>query len=288
MGKTFGTNYFKFRGRYFRDKNAYMPKTRHFPDWVAKDGADEEIKSLISHVSVTAKKESCLDLPPLVYTEVDVELSSEQKKLYNSMKKEFIAFCGEKAAVANLAITKALRLQQILSGFLKLEDGSIHKCKENPRADTLTELIEDISPNEKIIVWSIFHHDYELIENILKKLDINYATVTGLTKDKQAEIDRFETDPKCRVMVASQSAGGTGINLIQASTMIYYSKNYSLEHDLQSEARNFRGGSEIHKKITRIDLVARGTVDEIVLKALRDKKDLASNIIALKELLQAE
>ena len=284
-GKTFGQNYYAFRGKYFRDKNEYMPRAKHFPDWVPRQGAEEAIKALIAPVVVQADKNECLDLPPLLYTEVDVVLAPEQRRAYEEMKKEFIAFVESGVATANLAITKALRMQQILSGFLNLEGGGVHRFKDNPRADVLADLLSDILPSEKVIVWSVFHEDYTTIRNICEKLKVQYAEVTGLTKDKQAELDRFEKDPDCRLMISSQSAGGTGTDMIAASTMIYFSKGYSLEHDMQSEARNYRGGSEIHEKITRIDLVARGTVDEIVLGALRDKKDLASRILQLRDYL---
>lgn len=286
QAKAFGAlNFYAFRATYFQDKNAYMPKKSHFPCWVPRKGAREKLKALIEPYVITAKKEECLDLPPLIYKEIDVELSPKQRQAYESMKKDFIAFTEKGAAVAQLAITKALRLQQILSGFLILEDGTINVFKDNNRAEVLADLMADIVPFEKIIVWSIFKQDYVTIRKICADLKIKYAEVTGEVSDKQKELDMFEQDPECRVMIASQAAGGVGVNMIAASTMIYYSKGYSLEHDLQSEARNYRGGSEIHKKITRIDLVARGTVDEIVNKALKDKSDLAKDITQLRNLL---
>jgi len=81
------------------------------------------------------------------------------------------------------------------------------------------------------------------------------------------------------VIIANPAAGGVGISLIQASYAIYYSKGFSLEADLQSEARNHRGGSEMHEKITRIDLVARGTIDEVVNEALKSKLNVAEQIL---------
>lgn len=284
-GRTFGMNFFEFRGKYFYDKNAHMPKQKHFPNWQARADTTEKLKSLISKLSVQAKKEECLDLPPLLRTEVEVELSREQARAYGEMKKEFIAFLDSGVATAQLAITKALRLQQILSGFIKKEDGENHVFKENPRLDALKDILNDMDPGAKYIIWSIFHQDYEHIKQVCDGLKLPYAEVTGLVKDKQAEIDRFQTDVNCRVMIASQSAGGTGVNMTAADTMIYYSRSYSLEHDMQSEARNYRGGSDIHDKITRIDLVAKGTVDDIVLKALREKKCLAEQILDLKKYL---
>lgn len=176
-------------------------------------------------------------------------------------------------------------MQQILSGFLKLDDGSIHRFDTNPRADALEELLEDITPKHKVIVWSIFHEDHEVVRNVCKKMKLQYAELTGQISDKQKEIDTFQNDNSCRVMIASQAAGGTGVNLTAANYMIYYSRGYSLEHDMQSEARAYRGGSERHTSITRIDLVNEGTLDVAVLKALQSKKDLSQDILQLATMI---
>jgi SNF2 family DNA or RNA helicase len=71
----------------------------------------------------------------------------------------------------------------------------------------------------------------------------------------------------------------SGVNLIEAPNAIYYSRDFSLEKDIQSEARNYRGGSEIHEKVTRYDLVSRGTIDMDVLKALRGKRDVLEYLL---------
>ena len=81
-------------------------------------------------------------------------------------------------------------------------------------------------------------------------------------------------------MIANQTAGGIGINLTAASYSIFYSRNFSLEADLQAEARNYRGGSEVHKKITRIDLVAADSIDSLVVEALAKKENISEQILA--------
>lgn len=284
-GKTFGTNFFAFRSTYFQDKNAFMRKQSHFPNFQPKTGSIDKLKEKIASICFEADKNEVLDLPPFIRQEIEVDVGAEQRKAYEEMKKDFIAFIGSGVATAQLALTKALRLQQILSGFLNMEDGSVHVFKENPRADALEDLVCDISENHKMIIWSIFKQDYNTIENILRNNKIEYRTLTGQTEDKQKNIDDFQNDPKVRVIVASQAAGGTGVNLTAASCMVYYSKSYSLADDLQSEARCYRGGSDIHDHITRIDLYAKGTIDEIILKALRDKKNLSDSIMDLSQFI---
>jgi SNF2 family DNA or RNA helicase len=280
-GKRLGKNFFHFRSNYFEDKNRFMAKAAHFPRWEPKPSTREQLKAKISEISMHVSKEECLTLPPLVKTTVPVSLGTEQARAYKEMKADFLAFCEKGISVAQLALTKALRMSQILSGFMKLDDGSIHRFPTNPRADALRELLEDIAPHHKVIVWGIYQEDYQVVKDICKDLKLPYAELTGLVSDKQTEIDKFQKDETVRVMIASQAAGGTGVTLTAASVMIYYSRGYSLAHDLQSESRAHRGGSEIHKKITRIDLIADGTIDEHVLKALASKKDLSTDILQL-------
>lgn len=284
-GRTFGTNYYAFRATYFAPIAKKVSAQRTILEWKPKVGIEAQLKALMSAKTVIAKKDECLDLPPLIHVDVEVSLGKEQEKAYKEMKRDFLAVTESGVGVAQIALTKMLRMSQILSGFLKLDDSSIHHFKENPRAQVLSDLLEDITPSEKVIVWSIFHEDFTTIKKICEKLGLKYAEVTGLVKDKQKELDMFENDPECRVMIASQAAGGTGINMIAASAAIYYSRGYNFEHDLQSEARNYRGGSERHKKVTRYNLVARKTIDEIIAEALRNKKDLSTNILELREIL---
>jgi SNF2 family DNA or RNA helicase len=108
--------------------------------------------------------------------------------------------------------------------------------------------------------------------------------IGGMTDTtRQEAIDRFQTDSGVNVMISNQSAGGIGVNLTAASYMLYFSKSFSLEADIQSEARAHRGGSEIHDKITRIDLVSPGSVDEVITLALWNKVDVSESILKMRE-----
>lgn len=293
-GETFGKNFFSFRGRYFEDKNAaFKGKNTYFPKWEPRVSEFPVLQNKIKAKAIRILKKDCLDLPPLLKQEVSVEMSTDQMRMYEEMRKEFVTFLKEKegsgeprAVVAQLAVTKALRLQQIVSGFAKDELGVEHRLK-CPRMDVLSELLEELTPNHKVIVWAVFKENYRMIADACKSLGISYAELHGdlSASDKNEHINKFREDESCRVMIANQSAGGVGINLIEASYSIYYSKGFSLEHDLQSEARNYRGGSEVHEKITRIDLVSRGTIDELVLEALSKKQQVSDIILGWKDQL---
>jgi SNF2 family DNA or RNA helicase len=294
-GKTFGNNFFIFRARYFYDANAGMPKHRHFPNWVPRKNCHKEIRDLVRTTAMRVEKSACLDLPPLVRQEVPIEMSKEQSRAYEEMKKDLITYIEEKekknelkAAVANMALTKALRLQQIISGFVRVDDSTDHEFKDIPRIKILGEILDDLVDSHKVIIWASFHSNYKAIGALLEKKGIQYVEIHGLKSEKQKTeaVKSFREDPATKVLICNPKAGGVGLNLTSASYSIYFSRGYSLEDDLQSEARNYRGGSEIHKKITRIDLVTKGTIDEIILQALKNKQNLAEKILAIKEQLK--
>lgn len=282
-GELFGSNFWAFQKRYFYDQNAGMPKQVHFPKWVPKPGVFVEFNDLIMRKGLRATKEECLDLPPFVKETLHVELSTEQRRAYKEMHQDFLTFIKGEAVVANLAITKGLRLQQIVSGFVKTDNGDIVRFKNNPREKALKELLEDLTPDNKVIVWACFKENYKQIAEVCKSVGVEYSELHGDIKDRDVEIESFRKDDAVRVMIANPQAAGLGINLIEASYSVYFSKGFNLEHDLQSEARNHRGGSEkLHQKITRIDLVAKDTLDERVNEALANKVNVASAILDWK------
>ena len=297
-GKTFGDNFWAFRNRYFVDVNAsWNSKPGYFPDYQPRPEGYKELtqkmyfdanKKSIAH---RVLKKDCLDLPPLVKTIHQVELSKDQRRLYQEMKEEYLTYVQSLknegtpiAVVANLAITKALRLQQIVTGYVKAEDGKEYVLDENPRLDALTDLLEDACASGKVIVWACFKQNYKQIAAVCDGLKLEYRMLHGEVspKDKETAMKDFRTDPKVKVMIANQGAGGIGVNLVEAPVCIFFSRNFSLEQDMQAEARNYRGGSNIHEKVTRIDLIATGTIDELVAEALAQKQNIADTILDWK------
>ena len=277
----FPQNFFAFRHTYMYDKNRNMPKHKYFPDWKPKPDAEVAIQRKIADVTFKAKKEDCLTLPPFVRQRVEVEMSEKQAKAYEQMKRQFITFVNEEAVVAELAITKTLRMRQILSGFAKTDSDKCLPFQDNPRLEALSQLVEDIAPSEKIIIWAEFRENYNQIAGAVQKLGFNYKLLVGeqSQKEKEEAIFCFRSDGDVRVLISNPGAGGIGVNLVEASHMIYYSRSPNLEHDIQSEARAYRGGSERHVSVTRWDLVCPDTLDDVILEALKNKQVLGDVIV---------
>jgi SNF2 family DNA or RNA helicase len=174
-----------------------------------------------------------------------------------------------------------------VQGFVTTDEGEIVVFKDNPRREALVELLGDICVDggDKCIVWANFKASYELIRGVCKEVGIEWAEIHGEIKDKYKEEQRFKKEKKCKVVIANQAAAGLGINLVEAPYTIYYGRGYSYGDDEQSESRNHRGGSEIHKSIFRVDIVAGSTIDELALEAIRNKETISEKILDWRYLL---
>jgi len=288
-GDTFGNNFYEFQSRYFVNKNA---KARHinFPDWRPRKEMEAEITHKIDRLSMRIRKDECLDLPPLVKKVEYVELSKDQAKMYAEMKKDFIAYMGGDVVVAQNALTKALRLQQIVSGHVPMEalesgDKKMRHFTKTPREQALRDILSQVAYDNKVIVWAVFRANYESIRNVCKELGLGYVEIHGEVSDKLRDkgVHRYNHDPDVRVCIGHPGSGGIGINLVDQlssqSYSIFFSRNFSLEFDIQAEARNYRGGSERYEKVTRIDLVAKDTIDEHIISCIREKKVISASIL---------
>lgn len=284
-GQSFSNNFFVFRARYFYDANSTMPRHIYFPNWKIRPNVEAELYEIMSEVSSRVKIDECLDLPPLIRKPVYVDMSPKQKKAYKELEEDFITYLDDKHCVADLALTKMLRMQQVLSGHLPVQDMDGQNKEvitfDNPRLKELKEQILDLKDQHKIIVWAVFKHNHIEIAEMLESIGVPFATIVGgqTNKFREEEKRRFKEDKDVRVCLASQSAGGTGLDLWESSVSIYYSRNYSWEDDYQSQSRNRRGGSEIHKSILRIDLICPDTYDGIILDALSKKESISKNIL---------
>lgn len=286
QGQTFGKKFSEFREKYFLDFNRGMPPQKYFPNWKIKPDSLRQIHEAIKPISLRVEKSVCLDLPPLIKQRVDCELTDEQADVYRQLEKEFVAelgrTLGESSTISvDLELTKALRLQQIVTGYVPNSEGVIHEFKPNPRLEGLREVLDGIPNNEKFIIWANFRRNFIDIELLLSSLGISFVSVYGgIQPTKQREFClQFEQNNKIRCLVGHPKSCGVGVNLTAASYSIFYSRSFSLEDDLQAEARNYRGGSERHGSVTRIDIVTPNTIDEVILEALADKQILSDAIL---------
>ena len=237
-----------------------------------------ELSDIIKPFSKRVLKEDCLDLPDKTYVKHYVELTPEQKKVYQQMKQEAIAFLDGKMQSSATVMTQLMRLHQITCGHFTADDGTI---KDLPcsRLGELMNILENIEG--KTIIWSHYTHDVRRIIAEIKKVYgeesvVDYYGATN-TDARSLNIKKFQTDDKCRFFVGTTHTGGYGITLTAGSNMIYFSNGYDLEKRQQSEARIDRIGQT--RKMTYIDIMAQDTIDEHIVKALRTKVNIANAIM---------
>lgn len=287
-GTTLGKNFYIFRARFFRDKNAGMPKGRYFPDWVLKTGAIEEIERVIQETSMTVKRKN-VHVPKFI--QIPCGMTAEQMRNYKELKNDFVTYVGEKAATASLAIVKALRLMQIASGHLPLESsGEDAPTKlvysDTPKEQALRDLLEELTPHSKVLVWCVWKENYATVRRVCEELKLGLVEVHGeISRKAQDEaVVRFREDSETRVFLGHPGSGGIGIDLTcrpgttdRCVYSIFYSRTFSLEHWIQATARN--EGPRQLDPVTHHILACSGTLDEVVSEKLLAKEQLGIDIL---------
>jgi len=275
-------SFYAFRNRYAEMKTMHL-RGRSIQVVDAFQNLSE-LSDKVKGFSYRVLKEDCLDLPPKNFTKRHITLTTDQRKIYDQMKKEAMAMLNGKVTTTMTVLTQLMRLHQITCGHFTSDDGSTQLIPNN----RITELMNILEETDgKVIIWANYQRDVnQIIKNVTEKYEKeSIVDYYGLTPqdERQDNIRKFQSDPKCRFMVGTPSTGGYGITLTAANTIIYYSNGYDLEKRLQSEDRAHRIGQK--KNVTYIDIIAEDTVDEKIVKALREKINIASEVMGeeLKE-----
>ena len=269
-------SYYSFRNRYAEMKTLNMHgRSIQVVDKFKNLG---ELSDTLKSFSYRVLKEDCLDLPDKIYIKRQIILSPDQKKLYEQMRKEALAVLNGKQVTTVNALTQLMRLHQITCGHFTADDGTTQRIPNN-RIRELMDILEETEG--KAIIWAHYQWD---IKDIIKEIVKEYGPGSvvdyyGLTPQSERDPNRekFQSDPKCRFLIGTPSTGGYGLTLTAANTVIYYSNGYDLEKRLQSEDRAHRIGQK--KSVTYVDINAEDTVDEKIVKSLRKKINIASEVL---------
>ena len=270
-------SYYAFRNRYavMVERN-FGGRRVQIPKGYKRLG---ELSDKLKPFSYRVLKEDCLDLPDKVYIKREVDLTDEQKSTYTTMKSAALALLKGKMATAPHVLTQLMRLHQITCGHLKNDDDTITEIKNN-RISSLLELLEEVEG--KVIIWANYVYD---IKRIVKAIGLKYGEQSIVqyygaipAEQRQKNIEKFQDpDSPVRFFVGNPQTGGYGITLTAANNIVYYSNGYDLEKRLQSEDRAHRIGQK--KAVTYIDLITPKTIDEKIVKALRKKINIATEIM---------
>jgi len=237
----------------------------------------EQLEEKILPYTHRVLKKDCLDLPPQIWQRRNIFLSNEQRNAYEILKEHARVVIQDKQSSIHNKLTEIAKLQQVCSGFLYSDDGKLVELS-NAKLDELLNIIEEIEG--KIIIWATFRHSIQKIAETLQKKygEKSVATLYGDTKKRSEVVDNFNNPRGSRFLVSNPSVGGYGLTLNASSYQIFFNNSYNLEERLQAEARNHRSGQKADK-VTYIDLVAVKTIDEFIIKALKEKITISAKTL---------
>jgi SNF2 family DNA or RNA helicase len=223
-----------------------------------------------------------LDLPAFQDEYLHTSLSGEAARVYDQMEHTLLAWLETASApvIAQNAMSKLMFLARIASGHVKDESGVEHWVHHN-KEDLLAELLDDLPPDEPVVVFARFRFDLEAIHRAAEKCGRLSGELSGevsARRDLQAWQRGRREDPT--VLAAQIQSGSVAIDLTRARIAVFYSIGFKLDDYTQARARVYRTGQT--RPVMYYHLIARNTVDELIRRALMRREDLIESV--LKEL----
>lgn len=268
----YGNSFYQFRNRYFDmvGFGGYTP--------VMKRSMEGEFTERLHSIAFRATKAECLDLPEFTDIVQRIDLEPQAMRIYRQLVRDSYAELAEGSVTVTNILSQLLRLSQLTGGYVGNDDAGGVTQVSTAKLDALADLVDDaVADARKIVVIARFVPEIHAIGKMLEKKKIRYAQISGEIKDRDEQIAAFQDDPDVPVFIGQIATAGLGITLTAASLMVFYSLDYSMSNYEQTRARIHRVGQK--NECTYIHLVARGTVDEKVLKALHDKANLAKSLV---------
>lgn len=268
----FGRSFYTFRSRYF-----YMTGYgQHTP--VMKDSMEKDFTRRLHSIAFRATKAECLNLPTTTDIVRKVVLEPKAMKIYRRLVDESYAELSNGEVTVPNVLTRLLRLSQLTGGFLGNDDNSHVEQVSDAKLSVLEDIVDAAAQeNQKLVIIVRFVPEIHAIQKLLDKKGIRYSLIMGEVKDRGEQVRQFQTDPNVSVFIGQIATAGMGLTLTAASTMVFYSLDYSMSNYEQCRARIHRAGQKY--PCTYIHLIAQGTVDGKVMQALKNKANLAKSLI---------
>lgn len=243
---------------------------------------EKELRELIDpYFTRRTKQEVLKDLPDKYYTVIEVELSPKQRKIYDQMKKDMIAWLEsqdeEKPLAAPVVIAQLIRLQQFALAYADVTDDGVILTDPSSKIDALMQMLED-NPDEPIVVFSQFKRAITLVERRLESAGIRYVRITGddSSHARTDAVDDFQAG-RANVFLGTIGAGSEGITLTRSSTVVFLDRDWTPARNAQAEDRLHRIGQKDAVQV--IDIVAKDTVDQMRMEKLEMKKSWIRRMI---------
>ena len=250
--------------------------------WKPKETAKDTVFRALQP-AIRFTKDECLDLPDMVYTKRFIEMTGQQKKYYETLRKRLVMqVAGEGVTAANAAIALN-KLLQISAGAVYTDDGDTVQFDIKNRYQVLREVIDESS--KKVLIFVPFKHTIDLLVGKLTSDGVTSEVIRGdVPASRRTDIfARFQNDPDPKVLVIQPQAAAHGVTLTAANTVVWWGPTSSLETYAQANARVHRSG-QTHK-CTVIQL-AGSAAEKRIYRMLDDRINIHTEMINLyKEIL---
>jgi SNF2 family DNA or RNA helicase len=231
----------------------------------------EDLQTKLNRITFKVGDE-VLDLPPATDVTYHCELTGEAARVYRDLEEDFVARVQDGTITAANAMVKLLRLQQITGGCVPNDDDTMLRV-DRSKQELLADVLEDIGKTEPVAVFCRFIADLLAVHEACEQLGMSSMELSG----NRSELKRWQ-DGEAQVLAVQIDAGAEGVDFTRARYSIFYSVGYSLGKYDQARKRTHRPGQT--RPVTHIHLIARGTVDVKVMRALEKRADIVQSILA--------
>ena len=233
----------------------------------------DELRSLVDQIMLRRLKTEVLDLPDKIEKLEYVEMSSKQSKLYLEVQQNTKTLIHQ-IRMSNNPLSMLLRLRQV-TGWCGIIDESI---QESAKMQRMIELVEDIvSNNQKAIIFSNWTSITEVAIKLLSKYNPAYITGDVKQEERMNEVDRFQNDERCKVIVGTIGAMGTGLTLTSAQNVIFLDEPWTKALKNQAEDRAHRIGTK--GTVSIITLMCKDTIDDRIHDLIEKKGKMSDALI---------
>jgi SNF2 family DNA or RNA helicase len=257
-------------------KDQVMQKITQFK-WVPRPRAEEIIHQVLQP-AIRFSKEQCLDLPDMTYVTREVPLTAQQKKYYETIRKDMMAVAaGEEITTVNAA-ANLNKLLQLSCGAVYSDSGEVITFDASNRLEALKEVIDEAS--HKVIVFVPYRHAIQIVHEELTKSGYTSEIISGaVSVTKRTEIfNKFQTQDNPRVLVIQPQAASHGVTLHAANVVVYWSPVMSVETYLQANARVHRAGQRNPCTVVHLQ---GSHVEKRMYQMLEAKVDVHTRVIDL-------
>lgn len=267
----FGGSFYSFRSKYAiigGFQNHQIVGYKHLDELVEK----------AHKIAYRIRIDDAVELPEFVEEIRPVKLEKEAQKIYDSIDRDSYAELMMGEITTRNVLTRLLRLSQCTGGFIRNDDGDYIQPVSKAKLEALEDIVDEcVEQDKKVVVFARFVPEIDAISKMLTKKNIGHAIIKGDVKDRAEQVDAFQNNPDVKVFIGQLQTTGMGLTLTAGTVCVYYSLDFSFANYEQSRARVRRIGQT--KRGVYIHLVAKNTIDEKVMAALKQKADVSKLLV---------